>query len=144
MKKTMAMARRDMTTMSMATDVYDDKDNTASCEATACREVEAGPSIRNNQTMRGENGQKLASTMPGTVTMPPSRTTSTTSMMATADNAAFDNDDNVDDGSGATGVGDNGNGSGATGAAVDDDDDDGGYDDGNGATTATVMVMILA
>jgi hypothetical protein len=52
----MAMARRDTTTMKMATDVYDDKENTASCEAAARREAEAGLSIRNNQTMRGENG----------------------------------------------------------------------------------------
>ena len=79
--------------MTMATDVYDNKDNTASCEATSCREAEAGPSIRNNQTMRGENGRKLATTTPSTVTMQPSTTTSTTSTMAMADDAAFDNDD---------------------------------------------------
>ena len=81
--------------MTMVTDVYDDKDNTASCEAAVRREAEAGPSIRNNQTMR-----KLAMTTPGTVMMPPSMTTSTTSTMATADDATFDNDNNVDDGDG--------------------------------------------
>ena len=87
--------------MTMATDVYDDKDNTASCEAAAHREAEAGPSIHNNQTMRGENGRKLATTTPGTVTMPPSTAMLTTSTMATADDAAFDSDvDNVDNGNG--------------------------------------------
>ena len=134
---TMAMTRRDITTMTLATDVYDDDDNTASCEAVARREAEAGPYTCNNKTMRGENGRKLATTMPGTVTIPPSTTTLTTSTMATATDAAFDDDDNVDDGNGATGVGDDGDGGGATGAAVDNDDD-GSYDDGNGATTAIV------
>ena len=133
----MAMVRRDMTTMTMATDVYDDKDNTASCEAAARREAEVGPSIRNNQTMRGENGRKLAMATPGTVTMPPLMTTLTMSTMATAENAALDDNDNVDDSDGATGVGDDGDGGGAMGAAVVDDDD-GGYDGGDGATTATV------
>ena len=128
----MAMARRDTTTMTMATDIYDNDDNTASCGAAARREAEAGPSIRNNQTMRGENGRKLAMTTPGTVTPPSTTTTTTTtSTMATADDAALDNEDNVDDGNGAMG-------GGATGAAVVDEDDSG-YEDGNGATTATVM-----
>ncbi len=127
----MAMVQRDTTTMTMATDVYNDDDNTASCEAAARREAEAGPSIRNNQTMRGENGWKLAMMTPGTVRMWPSTRTSTTLMMATADDAALDNEDNVDDGNGAMG-------GGATGAVVVDDDDSG-YDNGNGATTATVM-----
>ncbi len=99
------MARQDMTTMTILMDVYDEDDNTASCEAAAHQEAETGPSIRNNQTMRGENGQKLATTMPGTVTMPPLATTT----MVTADNDGFG------DGDGATGVGDNSNGSGATG-----------------------------
>ena len=117
--------------MTMATDVYDDKDNTASCEAAAHREAEAGPSIHNNQTMRGENGRKLATTMPGTVTMPPFSTTSTTLTMATADDAALDNDNNVDDSNGATGVGNDGDGGGATGTAVVGNDDS--------ATTVTVM-----
>jgi hypothetical protein len=110
----------------MATDVYDDKDNTDSCEAAAHREAEVGPSIHNDQTMRGENGRKLATTTPGTVTMPPLMTTSTALTMAMADDAAFNDDNNVDD-------------DGATGAAVDDDDG-GGYDNGDGARTATVMV----
>jgi hypothetical protein len=44
----MAMVRRDTTTMTMVMDVYDDKHNTASCEAAAHREAEAGPSIHNN------------------------------------------------------------------------------------------------
>jgi hypothetical protein len=134
----MAMAQWDTTTMFMATDVYDDKDNTASCEAAVHQEAEAGPSIRNNQTMRGENGRKLATTMPGTVTMPPSTTTSTTSMMATVDDATLDDDNNVDDSDGATGIGDDGDGGGATSAAVVDDDDGSGYEDDDGATTATV------
>jgi hypothetical protein len=133
----MAMAQRDTTTMTLVTDVYDNKDNTASCEAAARREAEAGPSIHNNQTMRGEKGRKLVTTTPGMVAMPPSMTMSTTLTMATADDAAFDDDDNVKDGDGATGVGDGGDGGCATGAAVDDNDN-GGYNDGNGATTATV------
>ena len=61
--------------MTMVMDIYDDDDNTASCEAAARQEVEAGPSVHNNQTMRSENGRKLATTTPGTVTMPPSTTT---------------------------------------------------------------------
>ena len=101
--------------MTMALDVYDDDDNTASCEAAARREAEEGPSIRNNQKMRGENGRTLAMTTPGTVT-PPSMTmtttTTTTSTMATADDAAFDDgDNNVDDGNDVTGVSDDGDGS---------------------------------
>ncbi len=126
--------------MTMATDVYVDDDNTASCEAAARQEAEAGPSIRNNQTMRGKNGRKLVTATSCTVTMPPLTTTTTTmSTMSMADDAAFDDDDdNVDDGDGATGVGYDGDGGGATGAAVNDDDEDGGYDDGDGATTATV------
>ena len=108
----MAMARWDTTTMTVATDVYDDDDNTASCEVVAHREAEAGPSICNNQTMRGENGRKLVTTTLGTVTMLPSTMTT----MATADYAGFDDDnDNVDDGDGATGVGDDGDGGDATG-----------------------------
>ncbi len=79
--------------MTMAPDVYDNNNKTGSCEAAVHQEAEAGPSIRNNQTMRGENGWKLAIMMPGTVTMPPSTTTT----MATADYAGFDYDnDNVD------------------------------------------------
>jgi hypothetical protein len=116
--------------MTMATDVYDDKENTASCEAVAHQEAEAGPSICNNQTMRGENGRKLATTTPGTVTMPPLMMTSTTSTMATADDTTLDDDDNVDNSDGATGIGDDGDGGGATGAVV--------VGDGNGVTTATV------
>jgi len=100
--------------MMMAMDVYDDDDNTASCKAAARREAEAGPSIHNNKTMRGENEWKLAMTTPGTV-MPPSTTTTTMttmSMMVTADDATFDNDNiNVDDGNGATGVSNDGDGS---------------------------------
>ena len=114
--------------MTMATDVYNDKDNTASCKVAARQEAEAGPCVRNNQTMRGENRRKLATMTPGTVMMLPSTTTSKTSTMATAENAAFDNDNNVDDGNDATGVGDDGDGAGATGAAVDNNDN-GGYDD---------------
>ena len=110
---TMAMAQLDTTTMAMATDVYDDVDNTASCEAAGRREAEAGPSIRNNQTMKGENGRKLAMTTLGTVTLPSTTMMTTTTLtMAMADNAAFDDkDNNVDDGNGTTGVSDDGNGS---------------------------------
>ncbi len=57
--------------MTMAMDVYNDDDNTASCKAAARREAEAGPSMHNKQTMRGKNGQKRY-----------------------GDNAAFDDDDN--------------------------------------------------
>ncbi len=106
----MAMARRDTTTMTMVMDVYDNDDNTASCEAAARQEAEAGPSLCNNQKLRGENGRKLAIMTPGTVTPPSTMTTTmTTSTMVTADDAAFDDDDNnVDD---ATGVSDEGDGS---------------------------------
>ena len=89
----------------MATDVYDNYDNTASCEVVASQEAEAGPSIHNNQTMRGENGRKLGTTMPGTVTMSPLTMTT----MATTDYAGFDDDNNnVDDGDSAAGIGDDG------------------------------------
>ena len=111
---TMAMARWDTTTMMMVMNVYDDKDNTASCEAAARREAEAGPSIRNNQTMRGENGRKLATTTPGTVTMPPSTTMSPSPSSPTPVAPL------------------------PSSTSVDDDNNDGGYNDGNGATMATV------
>ena len=60
--------------------------------------------------------------------------------MATADDAALDDDNNVDDSDGVTGVGDDGDdgdGGGATVAAVVDVDN-GGYDDNDGVMTATV------
>ena len=129
---TMAMARQDTIAMTMVTVIYDDKDNTASCKAAARREAEAGPYIRNNQTMRGENGLKLATTTSGTVMMPPSTTTLRMPTMATTDDAAFGNDDNVGDGGGATG-------------AVVDDNDGGGYDNGNGdGDGATLLRMTMA
>jgi hypothetical protein len=111
---TMAMARRDTTTMTMATDVYDNKHNTASCKAAMHREVEAGPSTPNNQTIRDENRRKLATTTPGTVTMPPSTTMSPSPSSPTPVAPL------------------------PSSTSVDDDNNDGGYNDGNGATMATV------